>query len=183
MLNLKTIVSVGLLCCISICASAQDAEKDKKKNARKKQTDKKQVDRVANRLLASFKKAELTEEQTKQAKAIIAKHASKIEEAQKSVNALFSREQQKKRAAAMKQGKKDGLSGKELSAKVDEVTGQTDEIKKKLNEARKVAQKAMGAAKADIAKLLTEEQTEAMGKKRGQGKKKDGDKKKKDGDK
>ena len=154
-------------------ASAQDDDKKKKKGAGKQ---------FVNSVLRPFKKAELTDEQTKKAHEMIKQHSEKIMGLQKEANNILSDEQKKARRDAAKAAKEKGLKGKKANEfimaemKLDEATVEKmKKASKAVNEARMELQKGVYG-------LLTDEQKQKIpdrrfGGKGGAGKKK---KKKKD---
>ena len=148
--------------------TAQDAVK-KEKSPTKKATAK---------LMKSFKKAKLTDEQKTSAKAIVGKHMELYLAAKKAADELLTEDQMALEKAAMKKGRTDGLKGKELDAVGLAAIGLTDAKKASYVEAKKNLNSISRTVQTEILALLTDEQKAALPKQI-KGKKNKGDKKKK----
>ena len=150
---------------------AQDADKvvKKKKSPTKKATAK---------LMKSFKKANLTDEQKANAKAIVGKYVESYLAAKKAADELLTEDQITLQAAAVKKGRTAGLKGKELAAAGLAAMGLTEAQQASYSEADENLNSISKTVQTEILALLTDEQKAALPKKL-RGKKKKGDKKKK----
>ncbi len=171
MFNRKSLTGVVVICCFSVCLMAQETDKKNKQDKKNKKSNATKVEnRLVRQVMSSFKKAKLTDEQTAKAKEIVGKRMPEIVKIQESISKIYSKEVREKRAAAMKQGKEDGLKGKALANKANEDAGIDVETVEQWNSARKKLREQMTATKSEIMKLLTDEQA-AMMKKGNKGKK------------
>ena len=111
----------------------------------------------------------LAAEQQTKLDALKTQFASKLIDAQKKVNDVYTAEQRKAMMAARKDGQAAGKKGKELKADVDAAAQLTDEQKKQLAEAQKDFQKLNTEVRDQVVALLTDEQKQHI---KGKGKKK-----------
>lgn len=146
---MKNIVKLfAVVALVAVMASPLMAD-DK---AEKKKKGKGQGRQPGAQILKQLKKAELSDEQEKQVKDIIAKHAEKLAAAQKALGGA-----QKTIAEARKKAAADGLKGKELKAAV--AAGLTDDQKAAMAQVRELTT----AVRQEIGKVLTDEQKKAAG--------------------
>ncbi len=124
--------------------------------------------------MKSYQKASLTEQQQASAKAIVEKHLESYLEAKKTWGQLLTKEQIGLQKAAMKQGKADGLKGKELAAASLAATGLTEADLATYTEAKMKGASISKTVQTEILALLTDEQ-KAMLPAKGKGKKGKGD--------
>ena len=152
---------------------AQDAGEavEKKKIPNKK---------VTAKLMRSFKKANLTDDQKASAKAIVGKHLESYMAAKKAVDELLTKDQMALGKAAMKKGRTDGLKGKELDAASLAAIGLSEAQQASYVEAKMKLSSINKTVQTEIVALLTDEQKATLPKKM-RGKTKKGNKKNKDG--
>ena len=150
---------------------AQDADDAVKK-------EKSPTKKATAKLMKSFKKANLTDEQKANAKAIVGKHVESYLAAKKAADELLTEDQITLQAAAVKKGRTAGLKGKELAAAGLAAMGLTEAQQASYSEADENLNSISKTVQTEILTLLTDEQKAALPKKL-RGKKKKGDKKKK----
>ena len=157
-LLLKTLV----VSCLMGLVAVGFAQQDKKKGAKGDPTTK-----LRDKLASSDIGPDLKEKIVK----IIDESAGKLKELQGKVDAVLTDDQKAARKAAQKAAKDAGKKGPEAAAEVAAALKLTDEQKKKMDE----AQKALDAVRADmnkaIAALVTDEQAQSLGVKKGKKKK------------
>ena len=170
----KSLLCLALTLCIAATGVAQDEKKTKAKD--------KAVKSTTAQMMKAFEKAKLTDEQKGKATAIIEKHIDSLMEARKAQDAMLSKEQRQKRAAAVKKLKEEGVKGNQLWAKAMESVGLSEEEQKKYDEAKKKVGEVTAKMRMAITGLLTDEQKAALPKKGKGGKGKGKGKKKSDGD-
>lgn len=150
----KLCLAGALVLAICVAAEAQNAKAGKKgKKARAKATP------------AVFKlPAEITLSDEQQAKfdELKTQYASKLADAQKKVNDVFTAEQQTARKAARKDAVAAGKKGKELNAAVEAAVELSDEQKTQLADARKEARQLQVEIKKQVVALLTAEQKQLL---------------------
>ena len=147
--------------------TAQDAVKKEKSPTQK----------ATAKLMKSFKKAKLTDEQKTSAKAVVGKHMELYLAAKKAADELLTEDQMALEKAAMKKGRADGLKGKELDAAGLAAIGLTEAQQAGYVEAKAKLSSISKTVKTEILALLTDDQIAALPKKV-RGKKKKGGKKK-----
>ena len=163
------LVVMCLACTATLVAQDVDEAVKKKKSPAKKATAK---------LMKSFKKANLTDEQKADAKAIVGKHLEAYMAAKKAADDLLTEDQITLEKAAMKKGRTDGLKGKELDAVGLAAMGLSEAQQASYVEANKNLKSISKTVQTEILALLTDEQKAALPKQI-KGKKNKGDKKKK----
>lgn len=144
----------------------------------------KQIERVAKgtakQLMTFYKSAELTEEQTEKAMAIIKEFAPKIIELKAAQDKMLNDEQKQARKEAREAATKEGLKGPKLNEAGMKALNLSDEQMKAFQEAGKKVSALNGEIKKAINKTLTEEQiaklpkSDNKNKGKGKGKKKEG---------
>lgn len=154
------IVMAGLICCL--LASTVHAQPEKKRRKKKQRGGP-----VAGRLVAQLKKADLTEEQQKQLKALVAKYGEQIKELQ--ATAQVTADQRKARAKAAKEANEKGLKRKQRREYVANAMGLTDAQK----EAMEKLAKLQAELRKEALSILTPEQKEKL--RQGRGRKKKGE--------
>ena len=155
---LKSLVLVCLAVAITLPLAAQDAKKKKKKGAGKAQQS--ALARVDKQLSA---KADLTDEQSAAIKKLQDEAQPKLAEANKVIG-----KKRRELAAARKKAAADGKKGKEAQEAAEAAVGLTADEKAALAKTREITQGFQKAVRA----LLTPEQLEKAGLKRGGKKKK-----------
>lgn len=161
---LKSLVLVCLAVAIALPLSAEDEKKKKKKGG-----DKARQSALANLVKQIKSKVDLTDEQGAKIKELLADAQPKLAEANKVIG-----KKRRELGEARKKAIADGKKGKEAQAAAEEAVGLTADEKAALAKTREISQGFQKAVRA----LLTPEQLEKAGLKRG-GKKKGGNKKKK----
>jgi len=111
----------------------------------------------------------LAAEQQTKLDALKTQYSSKLVDAQKKVNEVYTTEQRKAMMAARKDAQAASKKGKELKASVDAAVQLSDEQKKQLAEAQKDFQKLNTEVRDQVVGLLTDEQKQHI---KGKGKKK-----------
>ena len=174
MINLRAIsVCAALLVFLAAHAIAQE-DGDKKKKRRG-------GDQITKNIMRQFAKADLSEEQTKKAKEIIAQHSEDMASLQKELGSLISKEQKQARRQAQKKAKQDGLKGKERNQAIWAAMKFSEEDIKKFQDVNKKTNQLRQKIAKEIYATLSDEQKEKV-KLRGKRGSKKGKKKKKDGD-
>ena len=164
---LKSLLVLALVAIVALPAVADDAPKKKKKPNAKAQAARGGGRQVAA-LMKKLKEADLTDEQTAKIKSIGAEYGPKFQAAQAAVReAMGGKEAAQKRAAARKKAMEDGLKGKELQAAVEKALDLSPEQKEAAKKAQKGTQEVQQAFVAAVREVLTAEQIEKAGLKRG----------------
>jgi len=159
---MKTVTKYCLLLTLAFIIAtplmAEDKEKPKKKKVKKHG--------AVTKLMKSLAKADLTDEQQEKIKELGKEYGPKIATGIK--KAALTKEQKNAIHEAQKKAKEDGLKGKARHAAIDAAGNLSDEQKAALAETVRQKQEFRKAAFA----LLTDEQKEKVGMRRGKKKKK-----------
>ena len=188
MLTRKILFGLAIALLASGSLVAQEAEKTAEKASNEASFDK-VAQSFADKMMKSFAKAELTEQQKTQAGDIVGKHMQSYIDARQASDSLLTDEQKAKKKAAMKQAKSDGVKGKKANMAANEAMGLTEDQAASYKASKERVAEISATVKAEITGLLSEEQVALLPKKRkgkkekkpkGEKKKKKKKKKKKD---
>jgi Skp family chaperone for outer membrane proteins len=157
-LLLKTLV----VSCLMGLVAVGFAQQDKKKGAKNDPTSK---------LRKAVADSDLGADVKEKIGKIIDENAGKLKELQAKVDAVLTDDQKAARKAAQKAAKDAGKKGAEAAAEVTAALKLTDEQKKKMDEAQKALDAARGDMNKAIAALVTDEQAQSLGVKKGKKKK------------
>jgi len=145
------------------------AKKDKKKRKAGKKKRRRRGNRglgFARQIMRQLAKVDLTAEQKKKTKEVIAKHKDKFAAVNKKRSVIFTKERRKARRDANKAARAEGKKGKELRAAINAAVKFTTEEKEKLKSINKEQRTLMIALRKDVFALLTAEQKEKLPKQR-----------------